>query len=166
MRTWGVSARFLLLSSSDEAYPFIGNPMKTRNRTCIALICLLCLTIWPTTVSAQSSDMVLNQIKSSILAADARGLSEQTVYSVEIGLFGAGRYYSQAQATLLLKEFFKEYPPKDFRVTGSTKTPGAWFIEGQYDSTASDSPLRMYIRLRVTEGTWKVREFLVEELNG
>lgn len=115
---------------------------------------------------AQTGDIVLSQIKSAILSADASGLAEQTVYSVEIGLFGVGRYYSKGQATLLLKSFFKDFPPQDFKVTGSTRTPGAWFVEGEYHSKSAENPIRIYIRLRVSEGTWKVREFLVEESDG
>ena len=114
-------------------------------------------------VQGQSSDQVLSQLKASIMAADAVGLAQQTMNSVEIAQFGEGRYYSRGQATLLLKGFFKDYPPKNFSVVGSTKTPGAWFIEGVYSSKNKDEVLRIYIRLRVSEGTWKVREFLIEE---
>lgn len=112
--------------------------------------------------SAQISDQVLSQLKSSILAADAAGLAEQTMYSVEIAIFGEGRFYSQGQATLLLKSFFKEYPPDTFEIVGSRRTPGAWFIEGEYGSESSETMIRMYIRLRINAGTWKVREILIE----
>ena len=117
----------------------------------------------PSEGGAQSSEQVLNQLKSSIMSADAVGLAEQTMNSVEIAQFGEGRYYSRGQATLLLRSFFKEYPPKDFKIVGSTRTPGAWFIEGIYHSKKALKPLRIYIRLRIAEGTWKVREFLIEE---
>lgn len=113
--------------------------------------------------AAQTSDQVLNQLKSAIMSADAAGLAQQTMNSVEIAQFGEGRYYSRGQATLLLKGFFKEYPPQNFNVVGSTQTPGAWFIEGVYTTKNSGPTLRIYIRLRVSEGTWKVREFLIEE---
>ena len=117
-------------------------------------------------VEAQTGDIVLSQVKSAILSADAAGLADQTLYSVEIGLFGVGRYYSKGQATLLLKSFFSDFPPEDFSVTGSTRTPGAWFVEGKYLSKSAEKPIRIYIRLRVSDGTWKVREFLVEESDG
>jgi hypothetical protein len=47
----------------------------------------------------------------------------------------------------------------------TTRTPGAWFIEGLYSTKGSSEDLRIYIRLRVAQGTWRVREFLVEESN-
>ena len=92
-------------------------------------------------VEAQTGDIVLSQIKSAILSADAAGLADQTLYSVEIGLFGVGRYYSKGQATLLLKSFFSDFPPEDFSVTGSTRTPGAWFVEGNTFLNQLKSPL-------------------------
>ena len=130
----------------------------------LGLICFL-IAFWMgvDTSSAQSSYQVLSQLKASIMGADAVGLAEQTMNSVEIAQFGEGRYYSRGQATLLLKGFFKEYPPLDFKVLGSTRTPGAWFIEGVYTTKATREKLRIYIRLRVSEGTWKVLEFLIEE---
>jgi len=112
---------------------------------------------------AQSSERVLGQLKASIMAADAVGLAQQTMNSVEIAQFGEGRYYSRGQATLLLKGFFKDYPPEDFEVVASTRTPGAWFVEGAYTTKGSASKLKIYIRLRIAEGTWKVREFLIED---
>ena len=130
----------------------------------IGFICLLlavCIGIEP--VSAQTSDQVLSQLKASIMAADAVGLVEQTMNSVEIAQFGEGRYYSKGQATLLLRGFFKEYPPQSFNVVGSKRNTGAWFIEGVYTTKNRRQKLRIYIRLRVSEGTWKVREFLIEE---
>ena len=118
-----------------------------------------------TEVRAQSGDIVLSQIKSSIMSADAVGLTEQTVNTVEIGLFGIGRYYSKGQATVLLKSFFRDYPPEDFVITGSTQTPGAWFVEGEYEVQETKEPLRFHIRLRISEGSWKIRELLVEEVD-
>lgn len=113
--------------------------------------------------NAQSGERILGQLKASIMAADAVGLAQQTMNSVEIAQFGEGRYYSRGQATLLLKGFFKDYPPEDFEVVASTRTPGAWFVEGAYTTKGTKTKLKIYIRLRVAEGTWKVREFLIED---
>jgi len=131
----------------------------------LSLIFLLLVSVTAGTVLGQSGNQVLNQLKSSILSADAVGLAEQTMHSVEIALFGEGRYYSRGQATLLLKGFFKDYPPQNFKIVSTTRTPGAWFIEGVYSTKKSSSDLRIYIRLRIAQGTWRVREFLVEESN-
>lgn len=132
----------------------------------ILIVFCLMISFGVRSVEAQTGDIVLSQIKSAILSADAAGLADQTLYSVEIGLFGVGRYYSKGQATLLLKSFFSDFPLEDFSVTGSTRTPGAWFVEGKYLSKSAEKPIRIYIRLRVSDGTWKVREFLVEESDG
>jgi len=120
--------------------------------------------------NAQSSSLaqqeIMLRLKSSIMAADASALADETVYSVEIALFGEARYYSRGQATLLLKTFFDEYPPLDFDIEKLTRTPTAGFLEATYVTSKSEAPLRMYVRLRIAAGQWKIRELLIEESDG
>lgn len=117
-------------------------------------------------VQAQSREQVLAEIRASMMSADAVGLARQTVNSVEIALFGEGRFYSRGQATLLLKEFFSEFPPDDFRIVNFTQTPTAWFLEGAYQTKASKKPIPIFMRLRGSKGVWKIRELLIEEADG
>ncbi|MDA1028178.1 MAG: DUF4783 domain-containing protein [Bacteroidetes bacterium] len=128
----------------------------------VFLLLLLLMAMAPTIGSAQATDQLLGELKASILAADAVGIAGQTMNSVEIVQFGEGRFYSRSQATLLLKSFFKDYPPHDFKIISSTKSSGAWFIEGLYSPKKATEKLSFYLRLRVAEGGWKIREFLIE----
>jgi len=122
--------------------------------------------MWATaTVSAQSTDQYLSQLKASIMSADAVGIAGQTMNSVEIVQFGEGRFYSRGQATLLLKGFFKDYPPDNFKIMASTKSSGGWFVEGVYSPKQSTAKLKIYIRMRVAEGGWKIREFMIERVD-
>jgi hypothetical protein len=131
-----------------------------------ALLFIIILISWLSAgVSAQSTDQLLSQLKSYIMSADAVGIASQTMNSVEITQFAEGRYYSKGQATLLLKGFFKDYPPHDFKFVASTKSSGSWFMEGLYTPKNSVDKLKIYIRLRVAQGTWKVREIHIEQAN-
>ncbi len=117
-------------------------------------------------VQAQSREQVLSEIRASMMSADAVGLARQTVSSVEIALFGEGRFYSRGQATLLLKEFFSDFPPDEFKIVNFTQTPSAWFLEGAYQTKASKTPIPIFMRLRGSNGVWKIRELLIEEADG
>ncbi len=119
---------------------------------------------------AQSSSLaqqeIMSRLKSSVMSADAAALADETMYSVEIAMFGEGRHYSRGQATLLLKNFFREFPPLDFEIENFTRTPSAGFIEGRYESSNSGDPIQMFFRLRLASGKWKIRELLIEESDG
>lgn len=94
--------------------------------------------------------------------ADAATLAQQSAPTVEIALFGESKRYSRSHATLLMRSFFAEWPPESFELVDFTKTSTGWFMEGRYATTRGDD-LRFYVRLRLTDGTWLIRELLIEE---
>lgn len=107
--------------------------------------------------------MMLQDIRSAFMSANAAALTDHAAPTVEIALFGASKRYSRSQATLLLRSFFNDWPPLDFRLADFTKTSSGWFMEGHYDTEADKSGLRVYIRLRNTGQQWLIRELLIEE---
>lgn len=128
-------------------------------RLCI-LIGVLCSTTLP--VLAQDSNQVLQEFRAAVLQSDATALARQAAPTIEIALFGESKRYSRSQATLLLRSFFAEWPPESFQLVDFTKTSSGWFMEGHCITTAGDD-LRFYVRMRLTEGRWLIRELLIEE---
>ncbi len=112
--------------------------------------------------SLRSGEAVADRLRARVLAADAASLAAETTYSVEIALFGEGRFYSRGQATLLLKNVFKDYPPSGFRVDRFTRTPSAGFVEAEMGTSASVGRLKWTVRYQVSGGIWKIREMVIE----
>jgi hypothetical protein len=81
---------------------------------------------------------------------------------VEIGLVGESKLYSRAQALFVLESFRTSFPPERFVVRDESVAERGWFLEGFYWSGATRSPLRVYLRLRVNDGQWEIREVLIE----
>ncbi|MEQ9103971.1 MAG: DUF4783 domain-containing protein [Rhodothermales bacterium] len=128
-------------------------------RFCIS-IGVLCCALLP--ARAQDSNQVLQEFRAAVLQADAAALARQAAPTVEIALFGESKRYSRSQATLLLRTFFSDWPPDTFRLVDFTKTTSGWFLEGHYATVAGDE-LRFYVRMRLTDGRWLIRELLIEE---
>jgi hypothetical protein len=128
-------------------------------RFCISF-CLLCVVLLP--ARAQDSNQVIQELRAAVLQADAEALARQAAPTVEIALFGESKRYSRSQATLLLRSFFSDWPPDTFRLIDFTKTTSGWFLEGHYAAEGGEE-LRFYVRMRLTDGRWLIRELLIEE---
>jgi hypothetical protein len=82
-------------------------------------------------VSAQSE--VINNLRASIKAGSSKELVKNFNTMVELNFEGAKSNYSKSQAELVMKEFFKKYPPEDFQYIhkGSSKE-GLTYVIGKY----------------------------------
>lgn len=117
----------------------------------------------PPVAHAQSSDEALRQVSQAFVTADARRLAAISTSTVNVGLLGSPRSYSRSQATLLMREFFRENRPESFEVVDFTKTGRGWFIQASYVTKDRAAPLTVYLRLRLGESGWSVKEVLIEE---
>lgn len=116
-----------------------------------------------TDARAQSSDEALREVTQAFVTADASRLTAVSTTTVDIALLGSSRQYSNRQATLIMRSFFREYPPESFRIVDFTKTGRGWFIEAAYVAKDRAAPLTVYLRLRLGKSGWLVREVLIEE---
>lgn len=106
--------------------------------------------------------MILSQIHAAFEKGSIQELSRHMPPSVEIAMFGAARFYSKGQASLLMKQFFEDYPPAGFAINDFTKTTNGWFMEADITVKESKRRIRAYIRLRKDRSGWKIREILIE----
>jgi len=82
---------------------------------------------------------------------------------VEISLFGTRTFYSSAQAFYVLREFFSNYTPRQFRVDDVTATDVSCFLSGTYDHAQSERSLQVFVRLVQQEGeAWRLHEVRID----
>ncbi len=96
-------------------------------------------------------------------AGDAHALLADAADRVEIALLGSSKLYSRAQATYVMQEFFREYPPEQFTLQNESRTEGSWIAAAHYRYKRAEHPLQVYVRLRVKGEQWELREVRVEE---
>lgn len=114
------------------------------------------------TASGQVPDSLVEQVRSSVDAADVESLLALGEGRIEVGLFGAARLFSRAQAAYVLSDFFRQHPPQRLEIGESVSTETGWFAAGDYYRLGGRSPLRVYLRLRaLRDGSWVVREIVV-----
>lgn len=114
-------------------------------------------------IRSRSQEDAIGRLRASVMAADAATLASQAAPTVEIILFGEGASYSRGQATLILKQFFEENPPQDFRIERRTRTSTAAFTEGSMRVRGSERIVTWMVRYAVQNGSWRIRELHVEE---
>ncbi|NNF03592.1 MAG: DUF4783 domain-containing protein [Rhodothermales bacterium] len=112
---------------------------------------------------AQTSDEALRELTRSFVTADAARLGGLFTPTVDLAILRSSRQYSRRQATLMMRSFFREHPPQSFRVTDFTKTGRGWFIEAVYGTNDRPAPFRVYVRLRLDDRGWLIRDIMIEE---
>jgi len=101
------------------------------NRILFFFIALLFLTTLPDRAKAQSE--VINNLRAALKAGSSKELVKSFNNTVELNLEGEKSNYSRSQAEIVLKEFFKKYPPTDFQYIhqGASKQ-GLTYVIGKY----------------------------------
>jgi len=96
-------------------------------------------------VNAQSE--VINNLRAAIRAGSSKELVKSFNTTVELNFEGAKSNYSKSQAELVMKEFFKKYPPEDFQYIhkGSSKE-GLTYVIGKY--TYESGSFRVWILVK------------------
>jgi len=105
---------------------------------------LVLITISSISLSAQSTDTILSDM---ISHADAEGLYEYFDESVDLGLPEADQDYGKNQALMVMKDFFKKYPPKEFKLQESGQTSeNNMFLIGNYLTGVDSYKLLVMLR--------------------
>jgi hypothetical protein len=105
----------------------------------------------------------LVEIREALRRGDAQALLAVAAERVEIALLGRSTLYSRSQATYVLQDFFRHYPPKRFVLINDSRAGGSWFAVGRYEVQGGDQPLDVYLRLRARGGGWELREVRIEQ---
>lgn len=130
--------------------------MKPLFYTIIIQLCLLA-----TPVRYGFAQDVATEVNQSIRDGDANGLSKHFNSSVDIILPDIDQSMSKSHATQVMKDFFRDNPPKSFTVnhTGSSREATKYTI-GNYKSGSKS--FKTYMLLKELEGKYLIVQLQFE----
>jgi hypothetical protein len=105
----------------------------------------------------------IEKVQDAFADGDAYALLGGASDRVEIALLGRSRLYSRQQAVHVMLDFFRRYPPEGFTLQSQDREEGSWFATGLYRHRHAEHPLQVYLRLRLRDDRWELREVRVEE---
>ncbi len=119
-------------------------------------VLLVCLTMFSALlVSAQNE--TVGQVRLALEIGSANELSKFLNDKVELKIDGNEGHYSHSQAEGVLKNYFKENPPKSFQINHEgTSENGLIYAIGEYRTI--DSSFRVLIRLKKINDQFKIHE--------
>jgi hypothetical protein len=126
--------------------------MRNFNKIVSGLILILCLVF---SAQAQTSDEIVNSSKAGLRAGSSKDIATYFSNLVELSLLGEKSSYSKSHAEVLLKEFFKKYPPVDFQYIhqGSSKE-GLKYAIGKYSYNGGS--FRVYLLIKQFSGNYLI----------
>jgi hypothetical protein len=98
-------------------------------------------------IDGKAQSEVINNMRASLKAGSSKEFVKSFNTMVELNFEGEKSNYSRSQAEIVLKEFFKKYPPTDFQYIhkGSSKQ-GLTYVIGKY--TFENGSFRVWILLK------------------
>lgn len=106
---------------------------------------------------SHAQEGVIDQVRETIKAGSSRELARLIAETVDISINSKVETYSKAQAEFVLRDFFKQHPPKDFKIIhqGSSKG-GLPYAIGQY--ATADESYRVFIKIKNISNAYLVNE--------
>lgn len=119
--------------------------MEKVIRNCFIGITFIFSISYSIDVNAQSD--VINNMRAALKAGSSKEFVKSFNTMVELNFEGEKSNYSRSQAELVLKEFFKKYPPTDFQYIhkGASKQ-GLTYVIGKY--TFENGSFRVWILIK------------------
>jgi len=119
--------------------------MEKVIRICLAGFTFIFSITYSYEVNAQSE--VINDMRTALKAGSSKEFVKNFNTMVELNFEGEKSNYSRSQAELVLKEFFKKYPPLDFQYIhkGASKQ-GLTYVIGKY--TFENGSFRVWILIK------------------
>lgn len=114
------------------------------------------------TAPAQPDSTLLLQIEHSFQTADPAVLLSLAADPIDIALFGEGATYSRSQATRVLQEFFRRYPPESVMLREEVAADDRRSLVGEYLPTGATEPASVFVRLRARDSQWEIRSIRIE----
>ena len=121
---------------------------------------IIAILMTPFLVSGQQE--TIKEITGHLQKGDAAKLSTVFSKTIDIGLPGKDNTYSDSQAEMVMKEFFRKYPPKSFSIEQQeSQGENAHYAIGYY--LTGDDKLQVYIMIRKNETGWVIHKLKFEE---
>jgi hypothetical protein len=127
-------------------------------RSLMLLMVLLCMA----SLSLQAQDDPMDGIVSAIQKSDARSLSTHFNATVDLGLPDNDNSYSASQGEMIMKDFFRKYPPQSFEIIQKGATdPDSRYAIGVYKTSSAE--FRVFINLRKAKAGYLIHKIKFEE---
>lgn len=111
---------------------------------------------------SQPTTDVTQEVARAVREGNAEQLASFFGQTIDITLTSSEGTYSKAQATLIMKDFFDQYPPSAFEVKheGSSDN-GSLYMIGDYSS--GKVTFRVYILLKLVNAVYVIQQIQFEE---
>lgn len=107
---------------------------------------------------------VVERVTEAFGQGDPERLLVPSADRVEVTLFGARTFYSNAQAFYVLRDFFRSHAPRAFSVNDVTEAGTSCFVRGIYEQDRVDRPLHVFVRFgKGDEEAWRLHEIRIED---
>ena len=129
-------------------------------------ILLLLLATCAIDAPAQEVDHLeeIDRIGEAFAKGDARKIVQHASDRIELSIFGNSTLYSRSQATYVLQEFFRAHRPSSCEFEDVSAAGDSQFATGYLQVNDEDEPLRVFVRMRANDDTWKLREVRIERV--
>jgi hypothetical protein len=133
--------------------------MKSANFISVILIALCSLS-----ASAQDQTKIPGGIAIAIKAGNAAELSKYMNSTIELLLLDKEDFYKKNIAETILKDFFNEYPTKDFTIRHQGAKNDAQYAIGNLRTEKGD--FRVYFLLKKVDEELLIHQIRIESDNG
>ena len=130
---------------------------KTNRLGKLAIMVAVGLMLSAFSVFQQTTDKISEALKKG----DAKELAKHFNKSLEVVVLDKENIYSKQQAELVVKDFFKKFPPKNFEVQHNGGPTDAKYSIGIY--TSGVQKFRVYYLLKTTNKTQLIHLFRIEK---
>jgi len=135
--------------------------MKAKN-SIIFFIGIFTATSLVAVFTSFSTEDVRTNINNAIKNGNASQLSPYLNSTIEMNVLGNEGYFSKAQATSILSDFFKNNSPKSFEVKqGGSNTENTKFSIGNYNS--GTGVFKVYYVVKKENNTELIHKFTIEK---
>lgn len=127
-------------------------PLAVRRVALIAAI-VLAVGAAPAAVP-QTTDEALARVEAGLERADPGAVLTDAPGRVEVVLFGEGGMFRRAQATHVLRDFFRRHPPAQVAFRERSSSDDGQMAMGSYWTESGGDPLSVRVLHRESGGEW------------
>ena len=128
----------------------------------IIIIGLLLCAVLPVQARMQDDiDRIMSYIQEAIESGNGESLASKSSSFVEVTLLGNSTLYSRAQAGYILKEFFREHPPSNFKIQRRMNVGNDWYMYGNYRNSSENASYRLEVRIRRNGDRYEIKNIRI-----
>lgn len=132
-------------------------------RSAVSLLVLLAAVALAPIGAAQQGADEIARLEADFRDSDAEAVLDGAATRVEIVLFGQGGMYRRAQATHVLRDFFRRYPPERVAFAERSSSDDGRTAIGRYWPQDGGVPLTLRVLHRPDGDGWALTSIRVEQ---